>query len=102
MTYAIGRPVLMDLETFARVTQVHPDLIARLVALGLLEPVEDATGGLWFDTRQRARLAQVQRLRASFSINYAALGLVVDLLDRIAVLEADRLRSRTPGGSPWT
>jgi len=30
----------------------------------------------------------VQRLRAGFALNYAAVGLVTDLLDRIAVLEA--------------
>jgi len=30
----------------------------------------------------------VQRLRAGFALNYAAIGLVTDLLDRIAVLEA--------------
>lgn len=102
MSYALGRPLLMNLEAFSQVTQVHPDLITHFVTLGLLEPVQDSTGGLWFDQAQRARLARVQRLRASFSINYAALGLVVDLLDRIAELEADPTRSRRPGGSSWT
>jgi hypothetical protein len=29
----------------------------------------------------------MQRLRAGFALNYAAIGLVTDLLDRIAVLE---------------
>ena len=79
MSYALGRPILLNLEAFAQVTQVHPDLITHFVTLGLLEPVQDATGGLWFDHAQRARLARVQRLRASFSINYTAIGLVVGL-----------------------
>jgi hypothetical protein len=36
-------------------------------------------------------------------MNYAAVGLVIDLLDRIAVLEdALRKRQQTSGGSPWT
>ncbi|MFC7642500.1 hypothetical protein ACFQX6_17245 [Streptosporangium lutulentum] len=48
-------------------------------------------------------MARVQRLRAGFSLNYAALGLVVHLLDRIAELEAAlRDRSRPQGGSSWT
>lgn len=103
MSYALGRPLLMNLEAFAQVTQVHPDLITHFVTLGLLDPVEDASGGMWFDQLQRARLARLQRLRSSFAINYAALGIVVDLLDRVAELEADQNRSRRSGGSsPWT
>jgi hypothetical protein len=39
-----------------------------------------------------ARLARIQRLHATLSLNYAAIGLVLDLLDRIDVLEA-RVRS---------
>ena len=101
MSYALGRPLLLNLEAFAQVTQVHPDLITHFVTLGLLEPVQDATGGLWFDHAQRARLARVQRLRASFSINYTAIGLVVDLLDRVAELEADQ-NPRHHGGTSWT
>jgi hypothetical protein len=60
--------------------------------------VRDSTGGLWFPREQLAQLARLQRLRAAFSVNYAALGLVVDLLDRIAALEAAQYRSRPPGG----
>ena len=35
-------------------------------------------------------MARVQRLRAGFALNYAAIGLVTDLLDRITVLETAR------------
>ncbi|HEX4094400.1 MAG TPA: chaperone modulator CbpM, partial [Trebonia sp.] len=48
----------------------------------------DPAGQLWFSRSELAALARVQRLRAGFSLNYAAVGLVADLLDRIAVLEA--------------
>jgi hypothetical protein len=41
-----------------------------------------------------ATAARIQRLRAGFSLNYAAVGLVMDLLDRIEELET-ALR-RTP------
>jgi hypothetical protein len=45
----------------------------------------------------------LQRLRAGLALNYAALGVVVDLLDRIAVLEAAlRRRPSSIGGRPWT
>ncbi|MFD0888602.1 chaperone modulator CbpM, partial [Streptosporangium algeriense] len=79
------------------------DLVRRLVVLGVLDAQRDAAGELWFPLSQLPAMARVQRLRAGFALNYAALGLVVDLLDRIAELEsAARGRSRTPGGPKWT
>jgi hypothetical protein len=39
----------------------------------------------------------MQRLRAGFALNYAALGLVADLLDRIAALEEALRRARRGG-----
>jgi hypothetical protein len=75
--------------------------VRRLVSLGLLEPIEDERGTLWFGTDQIAAVARLQRLRAGLSVNYAALGLVAQLLDRINELErALRQRPRTPGGRP--
>lgn len=96
----------LDLRSFSRVAGLHPELVARLVALGLLEPTRDATGRLWFSLGQVAAAARIQRLRAGFGLNYAAVGLVVDLLDRVDRLEA-ALRSRgrgseQPGGASWT
>ncbi|MCW2504619.1 MAG: hypothetical protein JWO79_2903 [Actinomycetia bacterium] len=82
-----GRP-LLDRDGFARAAGMHPDLVPRLVALGLLEATTDSAGELWLDPAQLAVLARIQRLRAGFSLNYAAVGLVADLLDRISELEA--------------
>jgi chaperone modulatory protein CbpM len=99
VTYALTRPARLDLESFARVTGTHPDLVRRLVTLGVLDVDTDAAGRLWFAPSQRAAMARVQRLRAGFGLNYAAIGLVTDLLDRIAVLEAAaRGHSRRTGG----
>ncbi|HKA68463.1 MAG TPA: chaperone modulator CbpM [Actinomycetes bacterium] len=90
MTTALTRPIRLDLDSFARAAGLHPQLVRRLVALGLLEPVRDGSGQLWFTREELARVARIQRLRAAFSLNYAAVGLVVELLDRIAELEAER------------
>ena len=99
VTYALTRPARLDLESFARVTGTHPDLVRQLVTLGVLDADTDAAGRLWFAPSQRAAMARVQRLRAGFGLNYAAIGLVTDLLDRIAVLEAAaRGHSRRTGG----
>jgi chaperone modulatory protein CbpM len=97
LTYAIVRAPLLDLEEFAAVVGLHPDLVRRLVALDVLDATRDSTGRLWFARSQVAAVARVQRLRAGFALNYAATGLVIDLLDRIAALEAAMRRQRLGG-----
>jgi chaperone modulatory protein CbpM len=83
-------------EELARRSGLHPELVRRFVALGLVPAVRDVDGRLWFTTSQVAAVARLQRLRAALPLNYAALGLVVDLLDRITELEtALRVRWRT-------
>ncbi len=93
------RPSLerLSLEEFAVLSGLHPDLIRRLVALGLIEADRDTAGALWISRSELAEVARVQRLRAGFALNYAAIGLVTDLLDRIAVLEAALRAARRRG-----
>lgn len=86
--YALTFPTRLDLESFARATQTHPHLVGRLVVLGVLDAQADSAGRLWFSPAQMTQMARIKRLRASFPVNYATLGLVCDLLDRIAALEA--------------
>jgi chaperone modulatory protein CbpM len=103
MSDALARPLALDLESFARLARLHPQLVGRLVALGLLEPRRDASGQLWFPYTDLAAVARLQRLRAAFSLNYAALGVVLELLDRVSAPEAaSPNHSRSPGGQPWT
>jgi chaperone modulatory protein CbpM len=101
---SVAGPFSLDLTSFSRLAGVHPEYVRRLVALGVLEPERDPTGGLWFGRDQVLALARVQRLRAGLGLNYAALGLVIDLLDRVAELERELRRTspRRIGGRPWT
>jgi DNA-binding transcriptional MerR regulator len=93
----------MGHEEFARRSGLHPELLRRFVALGLLPAARDADGALWFSSEQVAAVARLQRLRAMLPLNYAALGLVVDLLDRITELEtALQIRGRTEPVRPRT
>jgi chaperone modulatory protein CbpM len=94
-----ARPSLerLSLGEFAVLSGMHPDLIRRLVALGLIEAHRDTAGALWISRSELAEVARVQRLRAGFALNYAAIGLVTDLLDRIAVLEAALRAARRRG-----
>ena len=83
-------------EEFARICGLHPELVRRFVALGLVPAVRDRDGALWFTPRAIAEVARLQRLRAALPVNWAALGLVADLLDRITELETLlRIRGRT-------
>jgi chaperone modulatory protein CbpM len=101
--YALMRPLRFDVESLAHATGAHPELIRRLVTLGVLDAERDASGALWFTPAQIAAVCRAQRLRAGFSLNYASLGLVCDLLDRIAALEwTMQHRSRRFGDRPWT
>ena len=102
-TYALVRPARLDQESFARATGTHPELVTRLVALGLLDAERDADGRLCFPPRQVAEMARIQRLRAGFALNYAALGLILDLLDRLEAAEGALRYSHQPsGGRTWT
>ena len=66
MSNALARPLMLDLEAFARLSGVHPQLVLRFVALGLLEPARGASGRLWFTYDDIATIARIQRLRAAF------------------------------------
>ena len=96
MTYALIRAARMDLDEFAAAAGVHPDLIRRFVALGILDASRDPGDRLWFTAGQLSAVARIQRLRAGFALNYAAIGLVTDLLDQIEVLQAALRRAGRP------
>jgi DNA-binding transcriptional MerR regulator len=99
MTTALVRTRLLDLDAFSRAAGIHPDLARRLVTLGIIEATRDAHGALRFEREQIAVAARVQRLRAGFALNYAAVALVAELLDRITDLEREmRVGSRSTGG----
>jgi hypothetical protein len=118
---------LLDLQSFAAAAGLHPEFVLRLVSLGLIEAspvaspsgrpggrpgpgpgqgprpgsVQGATGELWFSPAQIAVAARIQRLRSGLALNYAALGLVMDLLDRVTELES-ALRKAQRGERAWT
>lgn len=70
-----------SLDVLAREAGLHPELVRRLVALGIVEVgAVDAA----------ARLARAARLRRDLGLNYAGAVLACELLDRIEALEAAR------------
>jgi hypothetical protein len=83
----------LSLDEVALLSGVHTQIIHRFVALSVVDASRDEFGRLWFDARAPATIARAQRLHAGLGLNYAALGLVLDLLDRIERLEAALRRS---------
>jgi chaperone modulatory protein CbpM len=97
--YVLVRRPGLSLDQLAHRSGLHPDMVRRLVALGLVPCRPDARGEPWFDPSAVAVAARIQRLRTGLGLNYAAIGLVLDLLDRIEQLESAQRRGRT---SQWT
>ncbi|MFG2888004.1 chaperone modulator CbpM [Streptomyces sp. NPDC048248] len=91
--YALVPVPTLGLDAVARRCGLHPELVRRFVALGLVDAKRDASGQLVFQPSAPAKLARVQRLRAGLNLNYASIGLVLDLLDRISLLESTIRRS---------
>lgn len=97
-------PYPLSLDSVALRSGLSPDLVRRFVALGMLDARRDDLGRLRFRGSAPAAIARAQRLRIGLSLNYAAIGLVMDLLDRIEGLET-ALRRReqvTEEPTPWT
>jgi hypothetical protein len=85
----------LTVDAFSEATGLHPDLVKRLVALGALDARRTAAGELRLPPSQLVAAARIQRLRAGFGLNYAAVALVMDLLDQIERLRGERQWTRT-------
>ena len=82
----------MGVQQFAAAAGIDPYMVTRLVALGLLD-ADSGPAGAVLAVTQVPRAARIVRLRAGLGLNYTAVGVVLDLLDRISELEA-ALRER--------
>lgn len=90
----------LSTEEVAARCGLHPALVERLVALGLIEPMEDKSNR--FPPDVTLRLQRAMRLRRDLGLSYNGAALVLELLDRIDDLER-RLEQyeRWPGHNRW-
>ncbi len=97
-------PYPLSVDSVAQRSGLPPELVRRFAALGMVDARRDPLGRLRFRDDAPAVIARAQRLRSGLSLNYAAIGLVLDLLDRIDHLEtALRRRERAAEERmPWT
>ncbi|MFA7079227.1 MAG: chaperone modulator CbpM [Syntrophomonas sp.] len=88
-----ARAGLLSLRETARQAGVHPELLERMVDLGLIEP-EQFSPEILFAPEAVGDICRALRLRNELGINWAGVGLVMDLLERIAELERELHRLR--------
>jgi hypothetical protein len=75
----------LSLEEVAARCSLHPLLVERFVALGLVDPLEGESNQ--FPPEATLRLQRALRLRRDLGLSYNGAALVLDLLDRIEALE---------------
>lgn len=85
---------MLSLQEMATECGLHPDLVQRFVALGIIDPLEDDPG--YFAPEAARRIQRLLRLRRDLGVNYNAAGLVLELLERIEQLEARLRRYESP------
>jgi MerR family transcriptional regulator, heat shock protein HspR len=68
---------------------LHPELVDRFIRLGLIE-FSDRTddGELIFDSEVIPLLRRILRLRNELGVNYAGVGVILELMSRLEALEA--------------
>ena len=68
---------------------LHPELIERFIRLGLIEYAERSTDGeMLFDAGVVPLIRRILRLRNQLGVNYAGIGVVLELMARVEALEA--------------
>jgi DNA-binding transcriptional MerR regulator len=86
----------LTLDRLAAHTDMHPAMVERFVACGLITPVEWQGDVLLFEPSAVPRLRIIARLRDNLGINVAGIAVIMDLLDRLRDLQRanELLRSR--------
>ena len=79
---------LVTTEELASLARLHPEMLERLVEWGLVEP-EQSKPELLFRETVVPRIWRIMRLRRDLGINWAGIGVVLDLLDRIDEMERE-------------
>jgi hypothetical protein len=87
----------LSLHDVATQCGLHPELVERFVALGIIEPVDDQDNHFTPDATRR--IQRLLRLRRDLGIHYNAAGLILELLERIDNLEA-RLQRYESASTP--
>ena len=84
----VPSPEILTLNEVSRLVDLHPEMVLRFVDLGLVDPEVGEPEWL-FQERAVPRIWKIRRLHRDLGINWAGIGVVLDLLDRIDDLERE-------------
>lgn len=84
----------MTLDELARAAGVHPDMIALLEDLGIIEPLATVGACSYYDAAAVPRLLAVERLRRDIGANLSSVAVILELVDRIRRLENENAALR--------
>jgi len=85
-TAAVRAEVYVSADELAAAAGITPARLARLIGLGLVEPVPQEPGR--FTARTAARLRRLLRLHRDLGVNFVGAAIIVDLLERLEENEA--------------
>ena len=80
--------IFFTYEELAVAAGIRPTVLARLVRLGVVEPVRSESPEFTADTLARVR--RMLRLHAQLGVNFTGAAIIVDLLERLERLERGR------------
>lgn len=83
-------------DELAAAAGITSSRLARLVELGLVEPI--AAGMNVFTAAQAERLKRMLRLHEDLGVTLLGASIIVDLLERLTSLESELARLRRPRG----
>ncbi len=90
---AVRRPLnisifVLTIKQVADLTGVQEDLIEKFISLGLIDPLGKNQNGEWVFSKDVIPLIyKIMRLHNDLEINFAGIGVVLELLERIEALE---------------
>lgn len=89
----MGSSPYLSIQEVACRCGVHPELIDRFVRLGLIDLAErNSDGEAFFPAEVPTLVRRILRLRNDLGVNYAGIGVILDLVARIEALE-DHIRA---------
>ena len=80
-------PRRLTLDELAHAARLHPDMVARFVDFGLLEPVGWDGPRLLFGMEAVLRVRTIQRLRRDLGVNLAGIAIILDLTERLRTMQ---------------
>jgi hypothetical protein len=95
LTLVPRRSALLGADAVGRQSGLHPEVVVRLVRLGVVDAAGGTARAPLFTRDAPSRLARAARLRRDLGLGYGGALLACELLDRIEALE-ERLRRYEP------